>query len=204
MDIVARESAVIEGSTEKEHLRERFKSMRDAIPQDVRCVVDEAIEQTVATLPEFAIADAVFTYLSFGAEVDTRMLIELTWGAGKTVALPRCVAGACALGWYAMDILADLERSSLGMEEPPADPDREVGPHGFRTPLAIVPGLAFDREGFRLGYGGGFYDAFLPSFPGMSVGLCRTAQLVDRLPVRDAHDVPVDLIVTEHGVIRPQ
>lgn len=89
------------------------------------------------------------------------------------------------------------------MEEPPADPGREALPSAFRASLTLVPALAFDCEGFRLGYGGGFYDAFLPSFPGISVGLCRSTQLVERLPVRDAHDIPVGLVVTERAVICP-
>lgn len=88
------------------------------------------------------------------------------------------------------------------MEEPPDDPTREVLPADFARPVALVPGLAFDREGFRLGYGGGFYDAFLPDFPGASIGLARACQLVDRLAVRDAHDVPVGLVCIEGEVIR--
>ena len=98
-----------------------------------------------------------------------------------------------------MDSLDCLERSSFGVEEPPADPAREVTPRDFHTPVALVPGLAFDREGYRLGYGGGFYDTFLPTFPGTSMGLCRAAQLADHLPHED-YDMPVDEVVTEHGL----
>ena len=66
-------------------------------------------------------------------------------------------------------------------------------------PVALVPGLAFDREGFRLGYGGGFYDTFLPAFPGASIGLIRACQLVERLAVRDVHDAPVNIVALEQG-----
>ena len=65
--------------------------------------------------------------------------------------------------------------------------------------LALVPGLAFDAAGFRLGYGGGFYDTFLPNFPGTSIGLIRACQLVERLAVRDVHDAPVNIVALEQG-----
>lgn len=76
---------------------------------------------------------------------------------------------------------------------------REVFPAVLPLALALVPGLAFDAAGFRLGYGGGFYDTFLPTFPGTSMGLCRAAQLADHLPHED-YDMPVDEVVTEHGL----
>ena len=188
---------------DKEQLRTRFKEARSAMPADERRKVDEAIAQNVMALPAFEEADAVFAHLSFGAEVETRPLIEAAREAGKAVLLPRCAEEACALRWYEVDALTGFERSPFGMEEPPADPGREALPSAFRASLTLVPALAFDCEGFRLGYGGGFYDAFLPSFPGISVGLCRSTQLVERLPVRDAHDIPVGLVVTERAVICP-
>lgn len=188
--------------SDKNQLRRHFKAVRAGLLEGERRAIDTAIAGNVAGLPEFAEADGVFTYLSFGAEVDTRVLIECAWTVGKAVALPRVVPGTRQMRWYTVDSLDGLERSSFGVEEPAADPAREVTPRDFRTPLALVPGLAFDRAGYRLGYGGGFYDTFLPAFPGTAVGLCRTAQLADRLP-HDPHDMPVDLVVTEAALSIP-
>lgn len=184
--------------SDKNQLRRHFKAVRAGLLEGERRAIDAAISGNVAGLPAFAEADAVFTYLSFGTEVDTRGLIERAWGLGKTVALPRVVPGTRQMRWYTVDSLDGLERSSFGVEEPAADPTREVTPRDFRTPIALVPGLAFDRAGYRLGYGGGFYDTFLPVFPGTSIGLCRAAQLVDHLP-HDPRDMPVDLVVAECG-----
>ena len=184
--------------SDKNQLRRHFKAVRAGLLEGERRAIDAAIAGNVAGLPEFAEADGVFTYLSFGAEVDTRILIECAWTVGKAVALPRVVPGTRQMRWYAVDSLDCLERSSFGVEEPPADPAREVTPRDFHTPVALVPGLAFDREGYRLGYGG-FYDTFLPTFPGTSMGLCRAAQLADHLPHED-YDMPVDEVVTEHGL----
>ena len=72
--------------------------------------------------------------------------------------------------------------------------------------IALVPGLTFDGHGFRLGYGGGFYDTFLARFEGVSVGLCRDAQMSRDLCAEgllDAHDLPVQIVVTNSKVVRP-
>lgn len=188
--------------TGKANMRAHFKAVREGLIPGERCAIDEAIARNVEALPEFAAADGVFTYLSFGAEVDTRELIQRAWEAGKTVCLPRVVPGTREMRWYTVQSLDGLVRGSFGVEEPPHDPSREADPADFAHPVTLVPGLAFDRAGFRLGYGGGFYDTFLPGFPGASIGLVRACQLVEALPVRDAHDVPVDAVVTESGVLR--
>lgn len=187
---------------DKVQMRAYFKAVREGLSAGERCALDEAIARNVAALPEFAAADAVFTYLSFGAEVDTRRLIQHAWKAGKAVCLPRVVPGTREMRWHAVESLDGLVRSSFGVEEPPADPSSEVRSADFARPVALVPGLAFDREGFRLGYGGGFYDAFLPDFLGVSIGLIRTCQLVERLAVCDVHDVPVGIVCVEGEVIR--
>lgn len=189
-------------AADKANMRAHFKAVREGLSVGERRAIDETIARNVAALSEFAAADGAFTYLSFGVEVDTRGLIERAWEASKMVCLPRVVLGTREMRWYAVESLDGLVSSSFGVEEPPDDPSREVRPTDFARPVALVPGLAFDRAGFRLGYGGGFYDAFLPTFPGVSIGLVRACQLVEVLPVRDRHDVPVDVVVAEGGVVQ--
>lgn len=188
----------------KAALRRRFRAARAALDPACRAHVDAAIAARVAASPAFERAAVILTYLSFGAEVDTRELIRAAWRAGKVVAVPR-VLGPHELGWYRIDSFDGLERSPHGMEEPAPDPQRAVDPqdafHAARM-LALVPGLAFDRAGYRLGYGGGFYDAFLRGFPGTSLGLCRAASLVPSLGslgAREPHDMPVARVVTENA-----
>lgn len=88
------------------------------------------------------------------------------------------------------------------MEEPAAGAP-QAQPAGSVYSVALVPGLAFDRRGFRLGYGGGYYDRFLPAFSGVSIGLCRSDLLSDELPSLSEYDYPVDLVVTDNEAIRP-
>ena len=151
----------------------------------------------ITALPEWGRSRLLLTYLAMGSEVETRAIIQAAWEAGKLVALPR-VIGPHQMTWYQVDDLDGLEKSKFGVLEPPAQRRAEVNPKDAGThALAIVPGLAFDRRGYRLGYGGGFYDSFLAAFAGTSVGICRESTLVDKLTVVEKYDVPVDVVITE-------
>ena len=199
----------------KAELRRTYRELRASMGEEARVAADAAIARRVMDLPAFQDADIVFTYLSFGEEVDTRALIEEAWRLGKTVALPR-VTGMREMRWFAVEGFDGLETSRYGIDEPPMDETREVLPRGRRDgdddgdgggagsgassdgrprAIAIVPALTFDPQGYRIGYGGGFYDAFLGDFVGTSIGLCRARQMSREPLPHDAHDVPVDLVV---------
>ena len=187
---------------DKKELRKHFMTLRAAIPVDERARIDEAIARNVLELPEYQSAETLLPYLSFGSEIDTRRIIQDAWDAGKTVALPLCTPGTHDMTWHSVDSLEGLVRSKIGVEEPPYDLATEIDPLAADAALAIVPGLTFDARGYRLGYGGGFYDVFLSHFKGHTVGLCRHAQLSDHVEALDAHDIPVHIVVTENGIIR--
>ena len=191
-------------SARKEALRARMKSLRGAISADERKAVDRAICANVLAMPQFETADVVLTYLSFGAEVDTRGIIEESWRAGKEVAIPRCV-GPRRMRWFRITGFDDLEKSPFGVEEPRIDDAAELLVSKGGSMVALVPALAFDRRGYRLGYGGGFYDTFLAEFSGKSIGLCRSAQFaesLDDLGVIGEYDAPVDFVATDGGVFQ--
>ncbi len=184
----------------KRALRQELREARAAIGAGERARIDALIAEKVLRSDAWAKASEVYTYLSFGCEVDTRVLVEHAWREGKRVALPRCVSGKRCMRWFVVDTLDGLERSAMGVEEPRADAAREVTATGCESALALVPGLAFDGRGFRIGYGGGFYDGFLAGFEGVSMGLCRAQFLMGdlcALGVVEPHDLPVDLVVCE-------
>ena len=109
------------------------------------------------------------------------------------------------MAWYRVMSYDGLVKSSFGVLEPNPKTFEQADSAGGIAPLAIVPGLAFDPRGYRLGYGGGFYDTFLSGFPGRSVGLCRERQMVENLSdlgVIDAHDLPANVVVTESRTLR--
>ena len=188
----------------KQRLRTQLKAMRRGLGPSLRAEADAAVARRVRELPEWGRAGVVLAYLSVRDEVDTRTLVGDAWEAGKVVAAPR-VTGPRELAWYRVEPGDALETSRLGIEEPVARSDRLVDVVGLAPDaLALVPALAFDEKGYRLGYGGGFYDAFLARFPGVSVGLAREAALVPSLGALGAlepHDRPVDLVVSESRTI---
>lgn len=188
----------------KREVRKRFRQLRDGLDERARACADDAIEVRLCALPAFEAADVVLVYLDIGTEVRTRGIIERAWAAGKTVALPTCVPGSREVRWYRVTSFDGLVRSSLGVKEPVPDPAVELLlPTGPKA-LAVVPGLTFDEQGFRLGYGGGFYDTFLARFGGVSVGLCREAQMSSDLHatgVVEPHDQSVSCVVTDKRVL---
>ncbi len=187
--------------TDKKTLRAQLMRLRAGIPDEQRAEIDAGIAARVLALPAYRTADAVFTYLDMGAEIRTRDIIADAWAAGKTVALPRCIPGTRLMAWHRVTSLDGLVASRFGVAEPVDDPETLVRPADFAAPIALVPGLAFDERGYRIGYGGGFYDVFLASFPGKTVGLCRESLLVERLPFLGAHDLPVQAVATERRVV---
>ena len=189
----------------KKELRRKFRTIRKELGEDGRAALDARIEDNLAALPEFAETDVLLAYLDFGPEVRTRGIIQRAWDAGKVVALPWCVPGTHEMRWFRITSFDGLVKSSLGVEEPePLDENEQLLGTG-EAMLVLVPGLTFDAAGYRLGYGGGFYDTFLAKFDGVSVGLCREAQYSEDLVAEgiiDAHDLPVQLVVTEGRVVR--
>jgi 5-formyltetrahydrofolate cyclo-ligase len=182
---------------DKRRLRTRVRSLRDALPADERERSSAAIADAVLALPEVRRSVAAMVFSSFGSEVDTRAIVEELVGAGTRVVLPR-VEGR--------DLLAieyrpgdPLVVAAFGMSEPATSAVVDAAD----VDVAITPGLAFDRDGYRVGYGGGFYDRFFAgSRPDMAkVGICFSVQLVDAVP-RGPLDVPVDVVVTEREVVR--
>ena len=195
----------------KDALRRRMKDVRRDLGSEQRERIDADIARSLFATAFWQQASTVLTYLSFGSEVDTHRIIEEAWRAGKTVALPRCVRSTRTMDWHRVTSLDGLARSAFGVEEPPDDPATLIDPAAAApastSAIALVPGLAFDAQGFRIGYGGGFYDAFITHFPGTAIGLCREAQLIPDLReagVLEEHDAPVRLVVTERGISGPR
>ena len=188
----------------KEYLRSRFKRVRSGLGADRRTRAAEAVLRLVSAHRAWREAPLVLSYLSVGSEVDTTGLIALALSQGKTVCLPRTSRIGRELDWHRVTGLDGLVSGPLGILEPPADEATRVTLANMAGALALVPGLAFDRLGYRLGYGGGCYDAFLGSFAGASIGLTYDACLVDSLEELgcvEPHDEAVEWVVSESGWI---
>jgi len=179
----------------KRALRREVRARRDALPPEERERLGQAVARNLLTLPEVRQASTVMAFSSFGSEVDTRPIIEQLARDGRRVVLPRVEGRTIVpVGYRSGD---PVKPSSFGALEPAGgDPVRPE-----EIDVVIVPGLAFDRRGHRVGYGGGFYDRFLGRLrpDALTVGICFSVQVVDEVP-NGRGDRPVDLVVTEEGL----
>lgn len=148
--------------------------------------------------PAFQTASVVGTTISAFPEVDTRTLLEKCWMAGKKTAVPKCDPVTRAMTFRLVDSLDQLETVYMKLKEPIVALTKEVGPQ--EIDLLVVPGVVFSSDGYRIGFGGGYYDRYLTRYQGPTRSLAFASQLVDRVPV-EAHDLPVDRICTENGCL---
>lgn len=180
----------------KAPLRRELLARRDALPG--REERSRAIQRQVLALPEYRRARRLLLYLSQGSEVDTWPLLDRALAQGRAVYAPRCLDGQGNMAFYRVFSREDLAPGRFGLLEP--IPGRCPPLERGQGDLCLVPGLAFDREGYRLGYGKGYYDCFLAAQPVRTVGLCFEALLLPRLP-RGPFDRQVARLVTEAGVL---
>ncbi len=183
----------------KTDLRNGFKTKRTDMPENVKISMDSEIQSRFLTLRQYIYCKTVFTYVSKDIEVDTLSIIRAAWANGKRVAVPRCVTETREMDFFYITNMSDLEEGAFGVLEPIADKCEKVT--DFSKGLCIVPGLSFDAEGYRLGYGKGYYDRFLSKFQGDTVGLCYSNCIKWKLP-HGYYDKPVDLIVTDRYIRR--
>lgn len=178
----------------KAALRKELAARRNALPD--REAKSRAIEKQVMALPEYLKADRLLLYLSTGSEVDTWGLLEKALCHGKAVFAPLCLDGECHMAFYRVKSREDLKKGRFGIWEPdPAACPPLEEPAGA---LCLVPGLAFDQFGCRLGYGKGYYDRFLAAHAVEAVGVCYGELLLPQLPW-ETLDRRVGCIVTEAG-----
>jgi 5-formyltetrahydrofolate cyclo-ligase len=174
----------LQAMDDKATIRRRMRLVRDMV--DDRLMRSVELWGKVAALAEYQAASTVMAFNGFTSEPDTDPLFGRLAAEGKRLLLPRIQDGnivVCAAE-------GPMAKSRIGVDEPqgPALPFELVE-------FVIVPGLAFTPDGARLGYGGGFYDRFLPQVPVPNTGVCFAEQVVDTLPV-EAHDIRVQRVVS--------
>ena len=183
----------------KERLRKRLIAVRMGLDRGQVEVSGQAILERVLSLEAYRRAKLVHTYVSSKEnEVDTRALICACLAHGKRVAVPVVMSGTKTLAHALIDGLDQLVVGPWGLAQP--DPAAATWlPAAARIDLVVVPGLAFDRRGHRIGWGGGYYDRFLAQIQAVKIGLCYDELVLDCIP-GEPHDVPVDLVVAETAI----
>lgn len=184
---------------EKQRLREERLAAREALSEQERSVLDDCITQKLLATSEYAEATTVLTYVSVSSEVSTRMFIECALRDGKTVAVPRCLPGHC-LEFVAIASVEQLVSAPFNLLEPSKDLSALTENH-MNNSICIVPALLVDTKGYRLGYGAGFYDRFLSTYPGKKICLAYQQNLSRIMLPHTAFDVAVDVVITESDVL---
>ena len=184
------------------NLKEEKRAFRKDLRRRIAALSEKELEKSdvriynnLSRLPEILSAKTVYLYCSTGHEVYTRRLIGFLLERGQTVALPVSLPEGEMV--YAEYLPGQLQEGRFfGILEPGDDAQRMEPADGD---LIVVPALAYDRSGYRMGQGGGYYDRFLSTRKLFSVGIGRDCLLCDRV-IRETHDAPVDCLVTESSV----
>jgi 5-formyltetrahydrofolate cyclo-ligase len=186
---------------EKSRLRAEFRARRAALDEHAVAVASRSITSRILSLPEIDLALTVHVFWPFEGrnEVDTRPLIDALTARGARVALPVVASTRDEPPRLIQRLYqpGSLARGRFGVLEPVGTPEVPVA----SLDVAVVPALAASRDGRRLGYGGGFYDAFLAGARAVVICPVMAEFLVDTLPA-EAHDCEVDVVVTEEVVVR--
>ncbi|MCR5215837.1 MAG: 5-formyltetrahydrofolate cyclo-ligase [Lachnospiraceae bacterium] len=180
----------------KKELRRSISKKKKELSADEILIRSERIFKHLQECEEFIKADEIYAYMNYNAEVHMQSLIERLWEQGRKVYLPK-VEGE-EMNFYEVHSMKDLASGCKGILEPVEDCNKALNPRG----VMIVPGLAFDPMGGRIGYGGGFYDKYLERYPEFfTIGLGFDFQLVSQVP-RGEWDRGLDLVITESQRIK--
>ena len=174
---------------DKKELRQRIKAQKRAMAENQIAEKSEKLGKLFAASELYCQAKTIYGYLPYNQEVRTIPMLERAIQDGKRVAVPKVVGDEMVFIY--IDDLSATEKGYAGIPEPVADGPVADDPRA----LVLMPGLAFDPQGHRIGYGGGFYDRFLaaePSHP--TLALCYDFQMLDHLETED-FDIPVDCVL---------
>ncbi|MBE6975607.1 MAG: 5-formyltetrahydrofolate cyclo-ligase [Ruminococcaceae bacterium] len=174
---------------DKKALRNAIRQRKRAMTEQEICAASQKLAEQFLTHPLYRQAKTLYGYLPYNQEVRTTPILKQALLDGKQVAVPKVYGDEMRFIF-----LTDLEQVAsgyAGIPEPVADGPVAADP----TALVLMPGLAFDEKGGRIGYGGGFYDRFLASEPGHpTVALCYAFQMVEEIPMEE-FDVPIDCVL---------
>ena len=174
----------------KSELRKQVMQEMKALPREQKQFIDQALTERLLQHPFYQETEVIATYLSFSHEFQTQELIEQALKDGKKVLIPKTYPKGC------MDFVVynpqQLVKTSFGLLEPQGD--LEVV-DASQIDLIHVPGLAFTTEGYRIGYGGGYYDRYLKHFSGNTLSTVYPCQIRDFIP--EDHDIPVQEVLVD-------
>ena len=174
---------------DKKELRRQIREQKRAMTENEIVTASTRLGELFLDCPQYKAAKTIYGYLPYNQEVRTVPMLEQAMKDGKRVAVPKCYGEE--MRFIYMDDLSKVEKGYANIPEPIADEPVANDP----TALVLMPGMAFTKDGKRMGYGGGFYDKFLAAEPQHpTVALCYAFQMVEDLPTEE-YDIPVDCVL---------
>ena len=173
---------------DKKELRRQIREQKRAMTEEQIVTASQRLGELFLECPQYKAAKTIYGYLPYNQEVRTVPMLEQAMRDGKRVAVPKCYGDE--MKFIFIDDLTKVEKGYANIPEPIADEPVADDP----TALVLMPGLAFDPQGHRCGYGGGFYDKFLAKEMHPTLALCYDFQMLPHLET-EAHDIPVDYVL---------
>lgn len=182
----------------KEEIRQEIRRQKASLSKEIIDLQSSLLREQFLTLREYKECSQLILYAAFNQEVNTLPLIRQALLDGKKVALPRVMKED--IEFYYITSITDLEESSFGIPEPEPVAMLQLEKD---SNLILVPGLAFDKKGNRIGYGKSFYDRYFKAHKESFLKICFAYdfQVYEEIPF-EAHDVKIDILITEDGVLR--
>ncbi|MCL2508664.1 MAG: 5-formyltetrahydrofolate cyclo-ligase [Oscillospiraceae bacterium] len=182
----------------KNELREQYKNVRLSLSEDEKNRLDLKIANRVTGLWSFRESDVILCYVSKKIEVGTESIIRAAWRMGKKVAVPDCSEDTREMDFYFISSYDDLRVGAYGLLTPIKERCEPLT--DYSQGFCVVPAIAYDSQGYRLGFGKGYYDRFLYNFKGKTAGICYENCMSGELP-HGNYDQKVDMVITEKKCI---
>ena len=185
---------------DKKSLRKQIMTLRSQFPIDERIQAENMVFDFVTQLPEFHTAKTISSFVSFGDEISMMRINSYILSLNKTLVLPYIDSQTKTMLFYKVEILSELIQNTFGILEP--NPAMHMLVDYKTIDCVLTPGVAFDAHGYRLGYGGGFYDRFFSQIEKTipKIGIAFELQRVATLPV-ESYDYPIHKLITEKGIL---
>ncbi|MBP2078189.1 5-formyltetrahydrofolate cyclo-ligase [Oceanobacillus polygoni] len=183
---------------DKTKLRKETINRLKNLPIDEKKQIEMEIMERLLSSELWTNAETIGITMAQNFEWATEPIIEAGWKQKKRMVVPKCIPADKQLDFYEISSFDQLEAVYFNLLEPKPDQSRFVQKKGID--LLIVPGILFDRSGYRIGFGGGYYDRFLVDFNQKTASLCSGDQLVDQIP-KEKYDLPVQYVITNKEII---
>lgn len=183
----------------KKELRSHFKQKRLSMTPEQKQHMDKQITELFLNSKEYKTCETLLCFVSTDIEVSTREILERSFGE-KNVLCPRCEGNSSngIMFFYKVNSFDELTSGKMGILEPSPKSPKVTS---FENALCVLPGLSFDKNGYRLGFGGGYYDRFLVGFNGIKAGVCYESCVCDELE-HNSYDIKADMLFTDKTIYR--